>query len=328
MDWNWFFSSIAQSAAAIVGIFGAFIITKVLSNQALFGEKTVRFRSLQNDASKLVASANNLSFAWYIRLTRKQQLKKADDLLKDNEELTSDELYAKLAFPPFLARAEAIRDLTDLKSRRERAAEARRRRKIEEARQWEEQRETLGLSKMSALIGLNRTSSAFLTPEEISPPLAITFPYALLEKERDAIDALEVEIRHHMRTVTDFLQTTSSNPESSPAIMWALVMVASLFLVGVIYPLSFLPTPANWTPTIEFSGFWGRLLSLRGILLTAISVIFLAALSMFAVMNRRLRYPPEKVRALQALTLIGTYSPYYAVADDNKQIARTMTPVE
>ena len=31
MDWNWFFSSFAQSSAAIVGIFGAFLITKILN---------------------------------------------------------------------------------------------------------------------------------------------------------------------------------------------------------------------------------------------------------------------------------------------------------
>jgi hypothetical protein len=35
-DWNWFFSSVAQFAAAIVGIFGAFIVTKTLANQSAF----------------------------------------------------------------------------------------------------------------------------------------------------------------------------------------------------------------------------------------------------------------------------------------------------
>jgi len=33
MDWNWYFAALSQSAAAIGGIFGAFIITKVLTNQ-------------------------------------------------------------------------------------------------------------------------------------------------------------------------------------------------------------------------------------------------------------------------------------------------------
>lgn len=36
LDWNWFFSSVAQSAAAMVGVIAAFLIAKVLSNQAAF----------------------------------------------------------------------------------------------------------------------------------------------------------------------------------------------------------------------------------------------------------------------------------------------------
>jgi hypothetical protein len=61
-----------------VGIFGAFIITKVLSNQAKFGEKAIRFRSLRTDAAKLVDSANYLGFAWYV----KYELEEAMGLLK------------------------------------------------------------------------------------------------------------------------------------------------------------------------------------------------------------------------------------------------------
>jgi hypothetical protein len=329
MDWNWFFSSIAQSAAAIVGIFGAFIITKVLSNQVLFGEKTVRFRSLQSDASRLVDSANNLAFPWYIRLNKERQLENAVDLLKENDDLTPDELYAKLDFPIFLPRGDAIQVLQGLKDQRARLKEALRQRRIEEAQQRAERQERLRLAGMGGLTtGFEGSAHAYMEAPDMSHLRALSHPHAQLSKERDAMDALEVEIRHHMRTITDFLQTTSSNPESSPAIAWALVMVAALFLVGVVYPLSFLPTPSTWTPAVEFSGFWARLFSLRGLLLTAISVIFLAALTMFAVMNRRLRYAPEKVQALQAFTHVATYSPYYAVAEENERIAREMTPSE
>jgi hypothetical protein len=112
------------------------------------------------------------------------------------------------------------------------------------------------------------------------------------------------------------------------AITWALAMVAGLFLIGVIYPLSFLPTPTPWTPALEFHGFWARLFSLRGMLLTAISAIFLAALTMFAVMNRRLRYPSSEVKSLEDFTHIGTYSPYYAIAEENEKTARAQAEME
>lgn len=328
MDWNWFFSSVAQSAAAIVGIFGAFIITKVVSNQASFKEKTTRLRALHTDGEKLVDSANHLSFAWYVRLNRKYQLEEAEKLLKDNDNLDPDELYARLNFPRFLPRQDAIRDLQAIKERLARAEEARQRKRAEEQRRLLEltkSGEVRARSAFDTLGGFGR--AAFAEPLNIADS-TILRPYIPLEKQRDAIDALEVNIRHHMRTTTDFLQTTKSNPESSPEITWALAMVAGLFLAGVIYPLSFLPTPTGWTPGVTLAGLWDQVFSLRGLLLITVSSVFLAALTMFGTINYRLRYPLGEIERLKAFTHIGTYSPYYAVAEDNDRLARSQAPDE
>jgi hypothetical protein len=46
MDWNWFFSAVSQSAAAIVGIFAAFIITAIIKNQTEFHRKRDRIQEL------------------------------------------------------------------------------------------------------------------------------------------------------------------------------------------------------------------------------------------------------------------------------------------
>lgn len=79
MDWNWFFSSLAQSSAAIVGIFGAFIITKVLSNQVSFQEKTARGKTLVADASRLQHRAKNLPFNWCVLRTYESAMLRAED---------------------------------------------------------------------------------------------------------------------------------------------------------------------------------------------------------------------------------------------------------
>lgn len=318
MDWNWFFSSIAQSAAAVVGIFGAFIITKVLSNQAQFAERSGRLQALKTTAAKLVDSANHLSFAWYVRKTQESVLEKAEDLLDQDADLEPEELYKRLKFPPFLPRELAIKALIDIKDRRERAAEEKRQRQV----QLNASRTMPGLDR---LLDRGVGTPGFIVERPIPAIRNLSQPYAALENERDAIDALEVEIRHHMRTITDFLQAVSSNPESSLAITWALVMVAALFLIGVIYPLSFLPVPTSWVPAVELHGFWSRVFSLRGLLLTVVASIFLAALTMFAVMNRRLRYAEEELQSLREFTHIGTYSAYYAVAEQNRKLGRENT---
>jgi len=65
MDWNWFFSSLSQSAAAIVGIFGAFIITKIFSNQTLFLAKKSKLRDLLVQAQRISDNANSFNVGWY-----------------------------------------------------------------------------------------------------------------------------------------------------------------------------------------------------------------------------------------------------------------------
>ncbi len=322
MDWNWFFSSLSQSSAAIVGIFGAFIITKVLSNQVMFGEKAARFKSLQTAASRLAESADNLAFEWYTRLTTQKQLEEAEELLEKDQALEAEALYSRLRFPPFLARDKAVDALKALKERREREADAERRRLEEAARQQAERRRKLGT--LGGMSGFGPAGDAFAMPvsQSYSRPISAFHPYAELQKELEAINALEVEVRHHMRTISDFLETVSSNPESSRAITWALILVAALFLAGVIYPLSFMPTPSSWTPALELRGFWDRALSLRGVLLTAVSLIFMAALMMFAVMNSRMQYSPKQILSLRAFTSIEAYSNYYAIAERNEQAAR------
>jgi len=44
VDWNWFFSALAQSTAAIVGLIGAFVFTKIVNNQAAFAVKRNKSR--------------------------------------------------------------------------------------------------------------------------------------------------------------------------------------------------------------------------------------------------------------------------------------------
>ena len=53
MDYNWFLSATAQSTAAIVGIFSAFIITKIINNQKIYKNNLDLFVKLENESDKL-----------------------------------------------------------------------------------------------------------------------------------------------------------------------------------------------------------------------------------------------------------------------------------
>lgn len=62
LDWNWFFSSLAQSVAALVGVFAAFIITKIINNQAEFQRKNLRLRELLSISAKYRDALSGRSF--------------------------------------------------------------------------------------------------------------------------------------------------------------------------------------------------------------------------------------------------------------------------
>ena len=96
-DWNWFFSSVAQSAAAIVGIFGAFIVTKILANQSAYAEKSRRIQELITLGEKLVDATNRLSFEWYHKHDSAREIEDLEKLLEKHrfliyELLTPDDI--------------------------------------------------------------------------------------------------------------------------------------------------------------------------------------------------------------------------------------------
>ena len=59
MDSNWFLSATAQSTAAIIGIFSAFIITKIINNQKIYKNNLDLFVKLGNESDRL-KGLNNL----------------------------------------------------------------------------------------------------------------------------------------------------------------------------------------------------------------------------------------------------------------------------
>lgn len=308
IDWNWFFSSLAQSSAAVVGVFGAFIITKILSNQSVFAEKTSRMRSMLTEAHRLQESACNLAFPWYIRLTVQHNLERAEEILEDAPSTSAESLFERLNFPPFVAHAEIIHSLEALRERL--------------AKEKEDERQRYEKELASRARTFPGGFAAMPTRNSLKVSKGLNHPHAQLQNERDSIDNLRVEIRHHIRSTSDLLGTVAGNPEASRAISATLLMVAVLFLIGVIYPLSFMPVSTSWKPELDLASLLYRIGSLRGALLTAVSLIFLAALGMFWQMNRRLIYDTASVGELRAFTSIETYSKYYDIAEKNSIYAQ------
>lgn len=298
MDWNWFYSSIAQSAAAIVGIFGAFIITKILGNQATFSQKTNKCRDVITQCQRVVDAANHLSIDWYNRHTNNEEFRKLKELLEESEELTPEQYYDKLYFSAYYPRSKTLdaiqKVIAGFKAMKE--------------REWKEQqaRSNPGFASITA------TSMRLPT---LDMNLHMRVP---LEKEQESIEAVYRDAKHHMRLASDALSTIKNNPESSNQITYALILVTVLFFFGVIYPLSFLPVSSAGVIDISVRYFFPTLLSFKGFLLTIVSLVFCAVLVMFFWLNLALRYSAELVAELSKFIRVESYSTDFEILESNR----------
>lgn len=308
MDWDWFFSSLAQSSAAIVGFFGAFIITKILSNQAEYDLKISRSQDLLATARKIESDAAIRAFEWYNNATLKRQLERLENLVKDEGTVDSpEEYYWRLNFSPYLRRDVAIKAIT------ERLDERRRKEEAEALRE-----KTLRHTSMP-LPGL---ASVRALPLDVGRMNIRGYgDWRRLDNinaEREAIDRVGNDALYHARLVSNFLTSTRGDPESSAQITVALLFIAALFYVGVIYPLSFLPSPQPTALQFSLRVFLTELASIRGVLLAAVCLIFTGITAMFARMNWRMKYSRVDLGELEQYQSVGGYSPYFEVAEKNR----------
>src|SRR5258706_12907502 len=102
MDWNWFFSSLAQATAAIAGIFAAFIITKIINLQSEFKRKEAKMKALRVSSENYRDALKNRRWKWYCGVKTELALKKIDHLLERGARGTPDEFLRKVKFPKFI----------------------------------------------------------------------------------------------------------------------------------------------------------------------------------------------------------------------------------
>jgi hypothetical protein len=301
MDWNVFFSTISQTSGAIVGIFSAFLITKIVSNQTTHGQKLSQTSESLALSKKLANETSIRYFDWYGKRKAEDAIEKIQEDYEKTKEIKSPEEYYKTVyFSPFESRSDSLEIIKNQIS-------------LIEA---EEKAEKERIRKQLAALGPGRR---FITPMRTTIPRLSNF--GLIDKlndERDLIDDLYVRIQHQADINKNLLTDLTSESESSNLISVSILSVILLFFAGVIYPLSFLPLDPNVQISLSLSAFWDILFSLKGVLLTLISAIFGGLMLVFYLANRNLSYKPEIKAELETYSKATNYSVYFANYEDNK----------
>lgn len=294
MDWNVFFSTISQTSGAIVGIFAAFLITKIISNQSDFAKLKNEATHHLIESESIKSEAESRYFNWYNDRVREAVLNEIDDDFWENEEFLSlDGYIKKYNFSPFddsekvkLAIESKISELTN---------------KIEQRKQYEESQRSTGL-RIGAVFERLYTSEMSLL---MTPDLRTS-----MNEEREMIDQLVIKAERQAKRNNALYVELNDGADSVNLVNSSIFAVLILFFAGVIYPLSFLPWDPQKEITLSFSAFWNILFSLQGFMLTLISIIFSTLMVVFLVINLRLQHSAEIIEKIKYYGDVANYSPF------------------
>lgn len=279
MDWNVFFSTVSQTSGAIVGIFSAFLITKIISNQSDFSRMKERVSLLVNKSKALSLEADSRYFGWYNRRKRERELDKLKNMFdEDNEFLSGEEYYEKLDFSPFELRDDVLVYIRNA---------------IEERIEENKKRQTDFYGVMNS----------FRTPLNILGND--------VQEEFELIDALKVKILANINDIIYVHNEIVNEKYGKNLITISIIASSLLFVLGVIYPLSFIPKVIGEDINITFMAFFDVLFSIKGFFLSLLSIVFLSLMLAFLYINVTLQFESDVISELEGYMNISVYSVYF-----------------
>jgi hypothetical protein len=329
MDWNWLFSTVAQSSAAIVGIFGAFLISRILSNQSDYSSNIRLMKNLKIEAERLKDKSNNRYFIWYNDHQNEIGFEDIEEILKENpdKELNYED-YEKIFFEnKFSKYSDSEKVIEKINTLRMKFVEEyKTEQEIIRKRQREEKERAELRARQTAItskFGLNNLTSMFddltnMRGTEVSMSMRSVFPKFTndtlidnLREEREEIEDLYVKTKSLANQIVDFIQHIEDNNFSSKQISWLIILVGFLFCAGVIYPISFLPLTPGGDFEISIQNFLPTLMSIKGLFLIIMGAVFFVILGIFYNLNSKMAYSSVEVDKLREYSKVENFSVFF-----------------
>jgi hypothetical protein len=288
VDWNWFFSSVAQSVAALVGVLGAFLISRLLNNESSHSRNRARTRELLRESDNLTDLASSRYFSWYNKRTLEHGLEGVASELKGGQEpLSPDEYYQKFDFSAYVPKERAIREIEQVVQR-----------------ELEQRKKPPRNDILAGWANVRNPAYTLAARQDLS-------------EEREAIAQLVLRIKNHIREVREHLDTIRVQPERSGAIRMVLAAILLLFWVGVVFPLSYLPVHTGATPPLSLTHLFDSSLLARTLILVIAAAVFTSLVIALAILNERLRHPATDLSALEDRLTPGSYSDFLGIRLEN-----------
>ena len=275
-DPNWFYSTISQCSAAIVGFFGAFLITKIISRESEYNIIKQNILQLKSEIEYQKKCLECRYFNWYNRQIRNKAINSKDlqDLInkkypKSEEDL--DDIIYNLNFSEYDS-------LTKIKNA------------IKE-----------NLSKY--------------TKDNRLMPFIDTSIFINNQKEiTEEIDKIKLE-ENNSYLVIEKIKILNNNikafPESKNIIQLLLIIITLLFYIGIIYPITFMPLRVNEIISLNFNIveiIFKNNISHQSALIILVSILFTIIVIIFGRINYKQTFTKEDVDYLIKYMNISEYS--------------------
>lgn len=285
MDWNVFFSTVSQTSGAIVGIFAAFLITKIVSNQSTFEQNMEKLHKQLSLSKKLQSETEIRRFDWYNRRRLSRLLEDIDKNIFESGVFKEPEQYLELySWSKYQSKKDILIAIKD------------------HLETFKEKMEREHSPFMSSIAQIQSASLHAHTMDLIKMENA----------ELESIKELYVRVSHQCDENYTLANGLKLNSESSSLVSLSIIAVVLLFFLGVIYPLSFLPVSTESELTLSLSAFWDILLSLKGAILGLISLVFTGLMITFYFVNHRMKYQSDTLELLMKYSKPESYSVYYS----------------
>jgi len=240
MEWNYFFSTLAQACGALVGIIGAFTIAKLLNDNEDSELKKSLLFNLFIKKNELIDKFKLIDFDEYNR----------------NRILDSPELWDAVEKTTY-------HDCKDEKMKVQLY--------LDEVKNLYPGRDNLTLVS-NVLEGYTS-----LDPEEDEYEYRLMNPGKMklqLDRIYHNIESLRIESEKTIKEFTVLSELTKSKQITLTTLMKTIIGMGFAIFVFVIYPLSFLPIPKDVVPEIVFtlSNIWDTFACIGGLFLIILSV--------------------------------------------------------
>jgi len=256
MDWNWFFSSVAQCGAALMGIIGAFVISKLLNENERYYNLKQTYRDLFFERRSLLNRICKCLFRWY----NEQTIIESEEFWEDyNQEEHDDIQDLDKRADAYLWRVEGLFEHTS---------------NIEFVKKLFRKNDN-DLNEYYCIFGPSGNLDLFKK----------------LIAEKEKIDSTLVACTDVIAKFKVLIKDVQTNLDSFKQLNVILItLMLGVFFI-VCYPLSFLPIPKDSYPEISYTliNVWHHVWSFQGWILFLVLLFIESIFAVFIIHLRNLK---------------------------------------